>query len=328
MLTQVGEESMWSWRPSNCVTPTNSHTKSLTLCVNCCWTISLGVTEDDFYNALGGIHALARGESGVLLAHGSVVPRRMFHQGRSIRAGYVEAVAVATKSRRQGLGSAIMDSIEHVIAGAYEMGALSASRDGAQLYAGRAWQAWRGTTSVVSPFGGIVRTPDDDDSVQVLVISATLDRDGDLACDWRNGASGDQGGRRRETRRRQPPTGWRSPTASMTCTTNPVWIRSLDLGQGSKPQGSCAQQLAAIRVAISLSEADEGPSLVRHLGSDVDKSPGVGQDNIARRFCNVPRVPIRGRPGRRALKVTTPSGTSAACRSFQRFFQSSSVRKN
>jgi len=147
----------------------------------------LGVTEDDFYNALGGIHALARGESGVLLAHGSVVPRRMFHQGRSIRTGYVEAVAVAANSRRQGLGSAIMDSIEHVIAGAYEMGALSASRDGAQLYAGRAWQAWRGTTSVVSPFGGIVRTPDDDDSVQVLVISATLDRDGDLACDWRNG---------------------------------------------------------------------------------------------------------------------------------------------
>ena len=104
----------------------------------------LGVTEDDFYNALGGIHAVARGESGVLLAHGSVVPRRMFHQGRSIRTGYVEAVAVAASNRRQGLGSAIMDSIEHVIAGASEIGALSASRDGAQLYASQGMASMAG----------------------------------------------------------------------------------------------------------------------------------------------------------------------------------------
>jgi aminoglycoside 2'-N-acetyltransferase I len=34
---------------------------------------------------------------------------------------------------------------------------------------------------------GVSRTPDDDGSVYVLPIDATLDTDGELTCDWRLG---------------------------------------------------------------------------------------------------------------------------------------------
>jgi aminoglycoside 2'-N-acetyltransferase I len=145
-----------------------------------------GVTEADFINALGGMHAVVWDEGDELVAHASVVPRRMLHQGRSIRTGYVEAVAVASHRRREHLGSQVMDAIEQVISGGYELGALSASTDGQLLYANRAWLPWSGTTSVMSP-RGIRRTPDDDDSVQVLPVSVSLDFEGDLACDWRDG---------------------------------------------------------------------------------------------------------------------------------------------
>lgn len=145
-----------------------------------------GVTENDFANALGGMHAVVWDENDELIAHASVVPRRMLHQGLSIRTGYVEAVAVAANHRRQHLGSLVMDAIEDVIRGGYELGALSASSDGRLLYAARAWLPWSGTTSVLSP-EGLLRTPDEDDSVQVLPVSVSLDFDADLACDWREG---------------------------------------------------------------------------------------------------------------------------------------------
>jgi len=146
----------------------------------------LGVTEDDFVNALGGMHAVVWDANDELIAHASVVPRRMLHHGRSIRTGYVEAVAVAANHRRKHLGSKVMGAIEEVIRGGYELGALSASSDGLLLYADRAWLPWKGTTSVLTP-EGIRRTPEEDDSVQVLPVSVSLDFHADLACDWRNG---------------------------------------------------------------------------------------------------------------------------------------------
>jgi len=146
----------------------------------------LGVTDDDFANSLGGMHAVVWNDRDQLIAHASVVPRRMMHQGRSLRTGYVEAVAVATDHRRQRLGSRVMDAIETVIKGGYDLGALSASSDGQLLYADRAWRRWTGTTSVVSP-EGIRRTPEEDGSVYVMPVSASLDFDADLACDWRAG---------------------------------------------------------------------------------------------------------------------------------------------
>ena len=64
-------------------------------------TVFDGVSDDTFDNALGGMHALIV-EDGGLIAHGSVVQRRMLHGGRALRAGYVEGVAVRADHRRQG----------------------------------------------------------------------------------------------------------------------------------------------------------------------------------------------------------------------------------
>jgi aminoglycoside 2'-N-acetyltransferase I len=141
--------------------------------------------DADWDHALGGLHALAW-LGGELVGHGAVVQRRLVHDGRALRTGYVEAVAVAPAHRRQGVGAAVMAELEAVVRGAYELGALGATDEGAALYPARGWRLWRGPTSVLTPTG-TVRTPDDDGAVFVLPGTVPLDLDGSLSCDWRDG---------------------------------------------------------------------------------------------------------------------------------------------
>ena len=141
--------------------------------------------EHDWEHALGGMHALAwDGEE--LIGHASLVQRRMLHGGRALRTGYLEAVAVRADRRRRGVGTALMEPLERLLRGAYDLGALAATDDGAGLYASRGWQRWQGPTATMSPTG-IVRTPGEDGSVFVLELSAPLDLAGELVCDWRDG---------------------------------------------------------------------------------------------------------------------------------------------
>lgn len=144
------------------------------------------LTEADVEHALGGLHTMVW-DGGELVAHGSVVMRRLLHAGRALRCGYVEAVAVRADRRRQGHGSAVMAVLEQVVCSAYDVGALGATDEAVPLYTGRGWLLWTGTTSVVHPDDGLRRTPDDDGGVYVLPGSRLLDLDGDLACDWRDG---------------------------------------------------------------------------------------------------------------------------------------------
>ncbi len=142
-------------------------------------------TEEDHEHALGGVHALLW-EGPELIAHGSVVMRRLLHDGRALRTGYVEAVAVRADRRRRGHGGTVMAAREEVTGGAYVVGALSASDEGAAFYAARGWQVWTGTLSVLAP-GGVLRSQEEEGGVHVLPIAARLDRGGDLACAWREG---------------------------------------------------------------------------------------------------------------------------------------------
>jgi aminoglycoside 2'-N-acetyltransferase I len=140
----------------------------------------------DWEHALGGMHALVH-EDGALVGHASVVQRRLLHGGRALRAGYVEGVGVRREARRRGHASALMDAIERIIRGAYELGALGASDDAIPLYTARGWRPWEGETFALAP-GGRVRTPEDDDALYVLELGVPLDRAGEIACDWRDGA--------------------------------------------------------------------------------------------------------------------------------------------
>lgn len=142
-------------------------------------------TEDDWDHACGGVHALVW-DGGELIGHGSVVQRRLLHQGRALRAGYVEGVGVRADRRGQGHGGALMAELERVIRGAYELGALGATDDGARVYTARGWQQWRGPTFAITP-DGIQRTEDEDGNIYVLPVSVPLDLTGDLTCDWRDG---------------------------------------------------------------------------------------------------------------------------------------------
>ncbi|MFE6846145.1 GNAT family N-acetyltransferase [Streptomyces sp. NPDC057686] len=143
--------------------------------------------DEDFEHALGGMHVLVR-EDGELVAHGSVVQRRVLHGGRALRTGYVEAVAVRADRRRRGLGGQVMAGLEGVIERAYVLGALSASDDGARLYAGRGWAVWGGQIGALSP-AGPVRLPDEEGSTYVWLPPGGVldDLAGRLDFDWRDG---------------------------------------------------------------------------------------------------------------------------------------------
>ena len=142
-------------------------------------------TDADWEHSLGGMHAVIV-QRGALIAHAAVVARRLLYRGAALRCGYVEAVAVREDWRGQGLGNAVMDAIEQVIRGAYQVGALSATGVGEKLYRPRGWLQWRGPTSVLAP-DGMIRTPGDDGSIFVLPVEVDLDPGVDLVCDWRDG---------------------------------------------------------------------------------------------------------------------------------------------
>lgn len=142
-------------------------------------------SDDDWANALGGMHTLVW-EGGELIGHASLVQRRLVHNGRALRTGYVEAVAVRSDRRRRGHGAAMMDALERVTRKAYDVGALSASHEALEFYASRGWQLWRGPSSAMTP-SGVKATKGEDGSIHVLPVGGALDLDGEITCDWREG---------------------------------------------------------------------------------------------------------------------------------------------
>jgi len=143
------------------------------------------MTDHDFEHALGGVHALVW-EGAELAGHASVIQRRLLNRGRALRTGYVEAVAVRAGRRGRGYGTAMMDTIERVVRGAYDLGALGATGEGAAFYAARGWQLWRGPSAALTP-AGVRRTEDDDGCLYVLPVAVPLDLSSELTCDWRDG---------------------------------------------------------------------------------------------------------------------------------------------
>ncbi len=142
-------------------------------------------SEDDWEHALGGMHALAW-DGSELVAHASVVQRRLLHGGRALRGGYVEGVGVRASRRGEGHGAAVMAPVERIIARAYDLGALGTTEMAASFYAARGWRPWPGPTWALTP-DGLRRTPDEDGGIYVLPGAAALDPSAALACDWRDG---------------------------------------------------------------------------------------------------------------------------------------------
>jgi aminoglycoside 2'-N-acetyltransferase I len=142
-------------------------------------------TAQDWEHVLGGVHALVW-EGAELVGHASVVQRRLLHAGQALRTGYVEGVGVRADRRGHGHGAVMMEALERVVRGAYQLGALSTTEQAAGFYTARAWTMWRGPSSALTPTG-LTRTEDDDGGIYVLPLAVPLDRTGELTCDWRDG---------------------------------------------------------------------------------------------------------------------------------------------
>lgn len=145
-----------------------------------------GMTEDDWNHALGGVHVLLELDSEIV-GHASVVQRELQVDGRPLRTGYVEAVAIEAGLQRRGLGSILMREIGSIIGEQFELGALGTGTP--EFYEQLGWLRWLGPT-----FGradaGLQRTAEDDGGILVLRTRTTppnLDRTAPISCDWRAG---------------------------------------------------------------------------------------------------------------------------------------------
>jgi aminoglycoside 2'-N-acetyltransferase I len=143
------------------------------------------MTEPDWEHALGGVHAYVM-EGDDVIAHASVVQRRLLYGGRALRTGYVEGVAVREDRRRLGLGGSVMAPLERIVRGAYDLGALGATDEAVPLYSARGWRLWEGPSYAITP-AGIERTADADGAIWVLEAAVALNVTARLACDWRDG---------------------------------------------------------------------------------------------------------------------------------------------
>jgi aminoglycoside 2'-N-acetyltransferase I len=141
--------------------------------------------DDDWDHALGGWHVMAW-DGDLLLAHASLVSRRLYVADVPVRAGYVEAVGTAPASQGRGLGTSVMEPVAALVAEHFELGALSTSEHG--FYERLGWERWHGPTYVCHPTA-TVRTPDEDDGIMVLLTPSTsgIDRSASIACEARQG---------------------------------------------------------------------------------------------------------------------------------------------
>jgi aminoglycoside 2'-N-acetyltransferase I len=150
-----------------------------------CWSDG-DFTADDLDHALGGRHFLAEAD-GRLIAHASVVPRRLEMGGRPLRTGYVEAVATLPQFQRQGIASRLVAAASAYIAATYELGALSTGEH--RFYERLGWRCWLGETWVRERDGALARTAGDDAGMMVLPTPTgpRLTLTGPLTCEWRPG---------------------------------------------------------------------------------------------------------------------------------------------
>jgi aminoglycoside 2'-N-acetyltransferase I len=136
----------------------------------CDTTFGDSFSDDDWAHTLGGARLLLFDE-GLLVGHAAVVPRSIGFGELTLRAGYVEGVAVLPDFQARGLGSRLVRAVNTLLErDSSDLGVLSTSRP--SFYARLGWEPWRGPSFVRYP-DGLVRTPDEDDGLMVLRVGAT-----------------------------------------------------------------------------------------------------------------------------------------------------------
>lgn len=142
-------------------------------------------SDDDWQHALGGVHFVLELDDEIV-AHASVVERRLFVGGLPLRTGYVEAVATSPDRQGLGLGSIVMTDVTGYVREGFELGGLGTGRQ--SFYGRLGWRIWAGPSAVRTP-DGERPTPDDDGFIMVLETprSPPLDLTAPIVCEGRPG---------------------------------------------------------------------------------------------------------------------------------------------
>ncbi len=144
---------------------------------------------DTYWDDIGpGIHVLAQHAERGIVAHAAIVDRLLYPGKMTLRAGYVEAVAVWPDLQRSGLGTQVMEVIDAMLDEGYELGALGTGSHA--FYERLGWVAWQGPTWIRERDGRLVRSPDEDGDIMVRLTPMTppgLDLSSPIAVDWRPG---------------------------------------------------------------------------------------------------------------------------------------------
>jgi aminoglycoside 2'-N-acetyltransferase I len=144
---------------------------------------------DDYWESIGpGVHVLAEDRGRGITAHAAIVDRFLYPGDLTLRAGYVEAVAVWPDLQRQGLGTRVMEAIDAMIDDGYELGALGTGSHG--FYHRLGWETWQGPTWIRERDGHLQRSPNEDGGIMIRRTSTTpadLDLSLPIAVDWRPG---------------------------------------------------------------------------------------------------------------------------------------------
>jgi aminoglycoside 2'-N-acetyltransferase I len=119
---------------------------------------------EDWEHTFGGRHFIGFLDD-TIIAHGSVVPRNIFIDGKSLTVGYVEAIAVLPSHWRQGFGSQLMQQITKFCQDNYELSMLSTDED--QFYKRLGWKQFQGE-SFVKNGDSEVRTAEEDEGLMFL----------------------------------------------------------------------------------------------------------------------------------------------------------------
>jgi aminoglycoside 2'-N-acetyltransferase I len=121
-------------------------------------------SSEDWEHTFGGQYFIGYIDQRIV-AHGSVVSREMFIDGKAVTVGYVEAIAVLPTHWRQGFGAQLMAQITQYCHDNYEISMLST--DEKQFYKRLGWLQFSGE-SFVRKGSSDVRTTEEDDGLMLL----------------------------------------------------------------------------------------------------------------------------------------------------------------
>ncbi|MFM7275539.1 MAG: GNAT family N-acetyltransferase [Gammaproteobacteria bacterium] len=143
-------------------------------------------SHEDWEHTFGGTRFVAEVD-GVPVAHGAVVPRRVWLDGSLLTIGYVEGVATSSRHRGRGYGGALMRAITAFCSERYPVSMLSTGEWG--FYRRFGWVSLP-VASYVRRETGLERSEEEDECLMFLLPEAgTLPVPATVACEARSGDS-------------------------------------------------------------------------------------------------------------------------------------------